>query len=123
MAADGSGKNGLYTENLVRELSERGTRIEDALKRVRLNVRLASRGAQIPWETTSLESDVFLFNDAQKKLSEAELEKQIEADIAQWAGIKSSRKVDDWVGVPAQLPERPLCRNRPDAARPPAGGN
>ncbi len=105
-AADdsGSGKNGLYTENLLRELSKRGTRIEDALKRVRLNVRLASRGAQIPWETTSLESDVFLFNDGQKKLSDAELEKQIEADLAGWAGIKGSRKIDDWVGYLRSFP-------------------
>lgn len=53
VASDGGGKNGLYTENLVRELSRRETKLEDALKRVRLNVRLASRGAQIPWETTS----------------------------------------------------------------------
>ncbi len=105
-AADdsGSGKNGLYTENLLRELSKRGTRIEDALKRVRLNVRLASRGAQVPWETTSLESDVFLFNEGQKKLSDAELEKQIEADLAGWAGIKASRKIDDWVGYLRSFP-------------------
>ena len=105
-AADdsGSGKNGLYTENLLRELSKRGTRIEDALKRVRLNVRLASRGAQVPWETTSLESDVFLFNEGQKKLSDAELEKQIEADLAGWAGIKASRKIDDWVDYLRSFP-------------------
>ena len=44
VASDGTGKNGLYTENLVRELAQHGTRIEDALKRVRLNVRLASGG-------------------------------------------------------------------------------
>ena len=49
IASDGSGKNGLYTENLVRELSQRSARIEDALKRVRLNVRLASSGEQIPF--------------------------------------------------------------------------
>ncbi len=104
VASDGSGKNGLYTENLVRELSVRGTRIEDALKRVRLNVRLTSRGAQIPWETTSLESDVFLFNDGQKKLSDAELEKQVEADLAAWIRIKTSRKVDDWVGYLHNFP-------------------
>ncbi|MCL4725518.1 MAG: caspase family protein, partial [Rhodocyclaceae bacterium] len=73
VASDGGGKNGLYTENLVRELSRRETKLEDALKRVRLNVRLASRGAQIPWETTSLESDFFLFKSAQRKLSDAEL--------------------------------------------------
>jgi uncharacterized caspase-like protein len=104
VASDGSGKNGLYTENLLRELSQRGTRIEDALKRVRLNVRLTSRGAQIPWETTSLESDVFIFNDGQKKLSDAELEKELEADLAAWAEIKTSRKIDDWVAYLRNFP-------------------
>jgi hypothetical protein len=104
VASDGAGENGLYTENLVRELSQRGTRIEDALKRVRLNVRLASHGEQIPWETTSLEGDVFLFNEGQKKLSEAELEKLVETDISEWTRIKSSNKVDDWVGYMRTFP-------------------
>lgn len=96
-ASDGTGQNGLYTENLIRELSQRNVRIEDALKRVRLNVRLASNGEQIPWETTSLESDVFLFSEGQKKLSDAELEQQIEADVAAWTRVKASRNIDDWV--------------------------
>lgn len=104
VASDGSGKNGLYTENLVRELSIRGTRIEDALKRVRLNVRLSSNGAQIPWETTSLEDDVFIFNDQKKKLSEAEQEKLLEADLAAWARIKTSSKADDWVDYLRNFP-------------------
>jgi len=104
VASDGSGRNGLYTENLVRELSQRGTRLEDALKRVRLNVRLASRGVQIPWETTSLESDIFLFKEGQKKLSEAELEKEIEADIETWTRIKSSHKADDWIAYLRHFP-------------------
>ncbi len=104
VASDGDGQNGLYTENLVRELSQRGTRIEDALKRVRLNVRLASHGAQIPWETTSLEGDVFIFNEGQKKLSESDLEKLVEADVSEWARIKSSKKIDDWVGYLRTFP-------------------
>ena len=36
-------------------------KIEDVFKRVRLKVRLASKGQQIPWESTSLEED-FYFN-------------------------------------------------------------
>ncbi len=104
VASDGNGKNGLYTENLVAELSRRGTRIEDALKRVRLNVRLASRGEQIPWETTSLESDVYIFDEGQKKLSETELEKLVDADIAAWTRIKASHKVDDWVAYLRSFP-------------------
>jgi hypothetical protein len=103
-ASDGGGKNGLYTENLLREFSQRGTRIEDALKRVRLNVRLASKGAQIPWETTSLESDFFLFSEGQKKLTDAELEKQVEEDLAEWLRIKSSKKSDDWVAYLRNFP-------------------
>jgi len=104
VASDGDGQNGLYTENLVRELSQHGTRIEDALKRVRLNVRLASHGEQIPWETTSLEGDVFIFDEGQRKLTEAELETQVEADVVEWTRIKSSKKVDDWVAYLRNFP-------------------
>ncbi len=104
VASDGEGQNGLYTENLVRELGKRGTRIEDALKRVRLNVRLASHGEQIPWETTSLEGEVFIFNEGRKKLSETELEQLVEADVTEWARIKSSTNVDDWVSYLRTFP-------------------
>ncbi|MDP2825325.1 MAG: caspase family protein [Sulfuritalea sp.] len=104
VASDGEGQNGLYTEHLVRELGKRGTRIEDALKRVRLNVRLASNGAQIPWETTSLESDVFIFNGGQSKLTETEIEKQLEADVLEWTRIKSSKNIDDWINYLRNFP-------------------
>jgi hypothetical protein len=105
-AADESsnGKNGLYTEHLLRELAVRGTRIEDALKRVRLNVRLASQGAQIPWESTSLEGDVYLFEERPKEMSEAEREKEVESELAYWNRIKASQKLDDWVGYARAYP-------------------
>jgi Caspase domain len=95
VAADGSATNGLYTENLIKELSIKGTRFEDALKRVRTSVRIASGGTQVPWESTSLESDVFLFKNAEKKLSGTEIEAVIEAEFTIWAKIKSSRNLDD----------------------------
>ena len=104
VASDGTGQHGLYTEHLVREFSNREAKIEDALKRVRLSVRLGSGGEQIPWETTSLESDVYIFPDGQKKLSVAELEQQIEAEIALWARLKNSKNADDWVTYLRQYP-------------------
>lgn len=104
VALDGAGSNGLYTENLVRELAMRGARIEDCLKRVRLNVRLASQGAQIPWESTSLEQDVVIFPSGQTKLSEEEVERQFEAELATWNRIKNSKKIDDWVGYLRDYP-------------------
>ena len=104
VAADGSGSNGLYTENLLRELSVKGARIEDALKRVRLNVRLASQGAQIPWETTSLEQDIFIFDASKNKLSEAEQEQLLEQDLAEWTRVKGSGKIDDYAGYLRKFP-------------------
>lgn len=61
VASDGSAEHGLYTETLLSEMIAKDAKIEDVLKRVRLKVRIASDGKQIPWETTSLESD-FSFN-------------------------------------------------------------
>lgn len=104
VASDGEGRNGLYTEHLVKELSRRDTRIEDALKRVRLNVRLASGGEQIPWESTSLESDVFIFPPAASTLSDEVLERQIEEEIAHWGHIKSSSRIEDWIDYLRRFP-------------------
>jgi hypothetical protein len=81
VASDGSGTNGLFTENLLREMCNPTAKIEDVMKRVRLNVRLISKGAQIPWESTSLEDDFFFnsqgvdpqFIDAQVKQALAAL--------------------------------------------------
>jgi hypothetical protein len=97
VASDGGGQHGLYTENLLREFSSAGTSIEDAFKRVRLNVRLGSDNSQIPWESTSLEESVFLF-PTRKKLDEAELEKLLEEELATWERIKASKQVEDWAG-------------------------
>ena len=59
VASDGDGANGLYTENLLREIKVPAAKIEDVFKRVRLGVRKKSGGAQIPWESTSLEEDFY----------------------------------------------------------------
>jgi hypothetical protein len=91
-AADGEGANGLYTENLLRELETPAAKIEDVFKRVRLAVRRRSEGRQIPWESTSLEEDFYFQPPKQaRKLSEAELEKQFEEELEGWEKIKDSK--------------------------------
>ena len=104
VAADGTGGGGLYTQNLVRELSVKDARIEDALKRTRLAVRIASRGAQIPWESTSLESDVYLFPTRTQKLSEKALEEEFVRELATWNRVKGSKQPDDWVAYLREYP-------------------
>lgn len=55
-AADGGGRNGLYTQHLVKQVQRPGAAVEEVFKAVRASVRSDSKGAQVPWESTSLES-------------------------------------------------------------------
>ena len=59
-AADGSGRNGLYTQHLVQAIEKPGVAVEEVFKSVRSGVRSASKGQQTPWESTSLET-AFVF--------------------------------------------------------------
>ena len=61
VASDGKNANGLYTQHLLANIERPGTPIEEVFKRVRLGVRLDSNGAQVPWESTSLEGDFYFF--------------------------------------------------------------
>jgi uncharacterized caspase-like protein len=97
----GSGNNGLYTEFLLKELTKDGVKIEDAFKRVRLGVRLASKGEQIPWEVTSLENDFYFRSPLQtRKLTEKDVEEEFEAQLTEWQAVRSARdvaKVEDFL--------------------------
>lgn len=85
-ASDGEGENGVYTENILREMTARGTKIEDVFKRVRLDVRRATRGAQVPWESTSLEEDFYFFPPANL---DAAREQDPAEEIALWQKVEA----------------------------------
>ncbi|MDO8933998.1 MAG: caspase family protein [Rhodocyclaceae bacterium] len=59
VAADGDGRNGLYTAELLAAMDVPGIKIEDVFKRVRANVVRKSNEAQIPWESSSLTGDFY----------------------------------------------------------------
>ena len=91
VASDGAGANGLYTENLLREMRVQDAKIEDVFKRVRLNVRRRTNGQQIPWESTSLEEDFWFVPPKElKKVSDAEAAREFEAELAIWESIKAA---------------------------------
>ncbi len=92
VASDGDGANGLYTENLLREMKVSEAKIEDVFKRVRLGVRRTSKGAQIPWESTSLEEDFwFLPPKELKKVSDAEKEKVFDEELKLWESVREAK--------------------------------
>jgi len=91
VASDGQGKNGLYTENLLREIRIPEAKIEDVFKRVRLNVRRRSHGRQIPWESTSLEEDFYFLPPKEPgKLPEAVATQRFDEELAIWERIKDA---------------------------------
>ena len=66
VADDGSGANGLYTEELLKAMSVPDRKIEDVFKQVRVGVSQRSGSKQIPWESTSL-SDDFYFAGGERR--------------------------------------------------------
>jgi hypothetical protein len=58
-ADDGTGANGLYTEQLIRYMRTPGLKVEDVFKRVRIDVEKSSGGKQVPWESSSLKGDFY----------------------------------------------------------------
>ncbi len=61
VAADGAGRNGLYTSELLKAIDSPNISIESVFKRVRREVMRASDDLQTPWESSSLTGE-FSFN-------------------------------------------------------------
>jgi hypothetical protein len=60
VASDGQGSHGLYTHHLLQAIAQPGLKVEDVFKQVRVAVRRESQGRQVPWESTSLEGDLYI---------------------------------------------------------------
>ncbi len=59
-ATDGKGLNSPYTAAIAREILVPGATVETVFKRVRLHVVEATNGDQVPWDHSSLTSDIVL---------------------------------------------------------------
>lgn len=59
VAADGEGRNGIYTTYLLEAMDVPGQPIELALKQVLANVKRASRGQQEPWLEGNIEGEFY----------------------------------------------------------------
>ncbi|HKO97825.1 MAG TPA: TonB family protein [Pyrinomonadaceae bacterium] len=59
IASDGNARNGLYTQELLKNMLVPGLSIEEVFKRVRIAVRNSTGGQQTPWEASSLTGDFY----------------------------------------------------------------
>ena len=59
VAADGEGRNGLYTGQLLKVIQTPGLTVEQVFKRVRDAVMRTTQNKQVPWESTSLRGEFY----------------------------------------------------------------
>lgn len=59
VASDGTGRNGVYTAELLKHLKTPGLAVESTLKRVASGVRLATGGSQQPWTEGALDGEFY----------------------------------------------------------------
>lgn len=60
VASDGKERNGLYTQELLKNIKTPGLGIEDIFKRVRISVTNLTQKKQVPWDASSLTSDFYI---------------------------------------------------------------
>ena len=100
VAADGSGRNGLYTQYLLQSLKQPDTDIDKVFRRVTAEVARATSGKQVPWVSSSLTGD-FSF----RPNSGAPMPGSAAHDRAFWDSVKDSRSPDELKAYLEQFPD------------------
>src|SRR3972149_3067070 len=108
VAADGSGRNGIYTKHLLASLREADSDILKVFQRTRAAVVKETGGKQTPWESTSLIGD-FHFRPPAGGPQVATIPPAPAADPALndrafWDSVKDSKNADELKAYLEQFP-------------------
>ncbi len=93
-ASDGTGRNGLYTAELLKYIRQPNMKIEETFKEVRKAVNQASGGKQIPWDSSSLSGD-FYFKAEKSPVVEAVKNNQTTEPVIT-AKTKAEQEKEAW---------------------------
>jgi len=100
VASDGTGRNGLYTQELLKYMKQSDVGIEQLFKQVRAAVRSQTEGKQTPWESSSLEGDFYFSSTTNSTTNVAKNPPAIfdpaTIELSFWETIKNSKKVEDY---------------------------
>jgi hypothetical protein len=127
-AADGFGRNGIYTKHILQNIRANDLPVEIMFKRVREGVERETRKLQTPWDSSSLKGD-FAFNPSAAHASAAaapgagpSADATLHMEREFWISVRDSMRLED---IRAYLDKYPngnfaaLARNKLDAlARP-----
>lgn len=100
VAADGDGRNGLYTKYLLQYMKEPNLSVERVFKKVRLAVVNDTAQKQTPWESSSLLGDFYFHGNGQvnRNTQSAPSSKSVmtlSAEEEMWKAVKNSSNQED----------------------------
>ena len=133
VAADGFGRNGIYTKHILQNIRMPDLPVEIMFKRVREGVERETRKLQTPWDSSSLKGD-FAFNATGRAAPtaaapagggpSADVTLQIEREF--WVSVRDSNRPEDIRAYLDKYPNgnfAPLARNRLDGLVRPGARN
>lgn len=74
VASDGDQRNGIYTQELLKNIRTPRLSVEEVMKRVRISVLSLTGRQQIPWESSSLTGDFYFATSGSESTNNAALE-------------------------------------------------
>ena len=112
VAADGSGRNGIYTKHLLANLQQQDSDILKVFQRTRAAVVKETGGKQTPWESTSLIGDFYFALNAPAGAARTDAPAARLApaadpatlELAFWESVKDSRNADEINAYLEQFP-------------------
>jgi TonB family protein len=112
VASDGTSRNGLYTQELLKFMRTPGLDIENVFKQVRISVRTLTQGRQTPWEASSLVGD-FYFTGAGREAPASSAATPANPsptdssafELSYWDSIKNSTDPEDFKAYLRKYPD------------------
>ena len=132
VASDGTGQNGLYTSELLKQMRVAGLSATEMFMRVRAEVMKQTANKQVPWEASSLVGTFFFSGGTNSTASNsganiaAPGETRFDAaafEYSYWETIKNSNSAEDFKAYLAKYPEgqfAALAKNRINSLGSPA---
>ena len=112
----GEDSNGLYTEELLQALRVPNLKVEEVFKRVRVGVTNRSKGAQTPWESSSLTGDLVV-NVTVNVTTPATQPLTADREALFWASIKDGTDPAGFEAYLKQYPDGVLSRSPGSGSR------
>jgi hypothetical protein len=95
VAADGDGRNGIFTKHLLASLKNPESKVEEVFKRVRVEVARETGNKQIPWDASSLTGD-FYFREAASGVAPPPAADPAMLELAFWDSVKDSKGAEEF---------------------------